>query len=368
MRNRILIGIAALIVLGFAASILLRPTAKVAKVTEGQAVDLVPGSVTVQAEYQMELKSEIGGRVIKSDLDPGKLFPAGAFLVQIDPTDLQLEIDQLQSDFDAAKKRIAVGSAIKLDLETARENLQNFERLTKAGNYPPAELEKQRRGVKQIEQKLALENVANAQQLATYENTLKVKQRQLEKMTITAPFEGVVSAVYARPGDLISAGSPLAVLISTSRTVEAKISEENFAGIKLGEKASVRFLGYGNWQYDATVTKILPTADPETQRYIVHLDVKIDKAKLIPGITGEVSIVVGEREAKAIIPRRALFGSNVLVVADGRVHLRTVETGYVSMTAVEVLKGLKAGDEVIVDELDRFRDGDRVSAEVVPSM
>ena len=363
--KRILIIIAASVAVVVLIAALLKPTAKVAPVTKGRATSSVPGSVTVQAEYQMELKSEIGGRVIKSELDPGQAIKAGMVLVQLDTGDLTLEIEQIENEYETAKKRIAVGSAIKLDLESATESLQNFERLTKAGNYPAAELEKQRRLVKQIEQRLALEGVTNAQLLATYENTLKVKRRQLEKMTIVAQFDGVVSQVFARPGDLIGTGAPIAVLIATSRTVEAKISEENFSGIQLGQKASVRFLGYGDWQYEATVTKILPTADSETQRYIVHLEVKIEPEKLIPGITGEVSIIVGERMSEANIPRRALFGNSVYVVEKGRVKLRTVELGYVSLTMVEVLKGLKAGDLVIVDQLDHFRDGDRVRTDVV---
>jgi multidrug efflux pump subunit AcrA (membrane-fusion protein) len=44
------------------------------------------------------------------------------------------------------------------------------------------------------------------------------------------------------------------------------------------------------------------------------------------------------------------------------VQLRNVETGYVSMTTVEILKGLRAGEQVIVDQLDRYREGDRVRA------
>ena len=337
-----------------------RPAALVAEVTSGRAIKAVPGSVTVQAEYEMELKSEVGGRVIKSELDPGNPVMAGEVLCQLDTGDLALEIEKINDEYQAAKKRIAVGSSVALDLANAQDDLENFERLTKSGNYPESELVKKRRSVKQIEQRFELEKVNNALLIEGYENTLKVKQRQLEKMTITAPFDGVVSMVYARPGDLIGGNSPIATLISTSRTVEAKISEENFADLKVGQKASVRFLPYGAWLYDATVTKILPTADPTTQRYIVHLDVQIEPEKLVPGITGEVTIVVGEREAKAKIPRRALFGNYVYVVQEGRIQLRNVETGYVSMTTVEVLKGLNAGEQVIVDQLDRFREGDRV--------
>jgi len=107
------------------------------------------------------------------------------------------------------------------------------------------------------------------------------------------------------------------------------------------------------------VTKVLPTANAETQRYIVHLSVDIPVEKLVPGLTGEVSIVLGTRDAAAIIPRRALRGGEVFVVDGGRVELRKVKVGYLTVQA-EILEGLKKDDEVIVEELDRFQPGDRV--------
>ncbi|HNC23323.1 MAG TPA: efflux RND transporter periplasmic adaptor subunit [Opitutaceae bacterium] len=363
--KKLLIAAGAIVVVALALFVLLKPTAKVAAVIKGRATNAVSGSVTVQAEYQMELKSEIGGRLIRSELDPGKKVEAGAVLAQIDPGDLQLEIERIEQDYDAAKKRIAVGSSIKLELETATEALANFERLTAAGSYPATELEKQRRLVKQVEQRLALEDVARKQEIANFENTLRVKHRQLDKMTITAPFDGIVSLVFARPGDLINPNAPIATLISTSRAVEAKISQENFAEIRLGQKATVRFLGRENDTYDATVSKILPTADAETQRYPILLEVQCPPEVLVPGLTGEVNVIVGSRDADALVPRRALFGTNVYAVVDGRVELRKVEVGYVSLNIAEITKGLKAGDLVIVEELDKFRAGDRVRTELV---
>ncbi len=365
MKRKALIAAAAIAVLVFVLIVLLRPTATVAAVVSGRAVKAVPGSVTVQAEFAMELKSEIGGRIVKSELDIGSKVSAGTILAQIDTGDLALEMEKTEADYEAAKNRIGVGSAIQLDLETARESLENFERLTKTGNYPPAELEKQRRLVRQIEQKLALEKVANKQLIDGYENTLKVQHRQLDKMTITAPFEGIVSAVFARPGDLIGSNASIATLISTSRTVEAKISQEDFADIKLGQKATVRFLGRENDTYTAEVVQILPTAEAETQRYLVHLVVKCPPEVLVPGLTGEVNIIVGERAAKALVPRRALFGNNIYAVQNGRVQLRKVEVGYVSLNIAEITKGLEPGDLVVVEELDKFRDGDRVRTELV---
>lgn len=326
----------------------------------GKAVQAVPGSVTVLAEFEMDLKSAVGGRVILSELDPGAAFKQGAILVQIDSSDLELEIERIRGEYEAAKERIAVGSSIALDLASAQEDLAASARLMRSGNMSESVFRKQEREVQQIEKKLELERVSNSLLISNFENTLAQKQRELEKMSVIAPFECVVSEVYARPGDLISSGAPIALLISTSRTVEARISEENFSNIRLGQQASIRLLGYGNQQFDAEVAKVLPSADSETQRYIVHLDVEIDLDKLVPGLTGEVSIVTAERANTVIMPRRALIGDKVMVVNDGVIEVRSVESGYESLNEVEIVSGVSVGELVVTEELDLFRDGDRV--------
>jgi len=357
---KLVILIVAVVVIAFVGRSLLLPVARTEPAYKGIAINAVPGSVVVRAEYIMDIKSEAEGRLLASELDPGKKVKQGEVLAQIDPADLKLEVEYLQSEFEAAKKRLAIGSSIAIELQNARDALDQSERMFKLGSFSEADLTKQRRSFKVFEQRVALEEVNNKQLIEGLENTLKVKQNQLRKMTVVAPFDGVVSTVIARPGDLLSAKATIATLISTSRTVEAKISEENFAGIKTGQKCTVRFLGYGGTNYDAFVTKILPTADPETQRYVVHLDVKIDPDKLVPGITGEVSIIVAERENSVLVPRRALFDNRVYVVVEGKVAMRQVDVGYVALSVAEITKGLVLGDQVIVEELDKFRDGDRV--------
>jgi len=355
---------AAVVILAVVAVYLTRPVAQVVLVKRSPAYDAKPGSVIVRAEYEMELKSEVGGRLIRSDLDPGKLVHQGDFLAQIDPGDLKLEIERIESDYEATKQRIAIGSQTALELANAEDTLANFERMTKAGSYPEAELVKQRRSVQQTRLKYEQEKLANQQALDVDENTLKVKRRQLEKMTITAPFDGVVSEVLARPGDIIGGNTVIANLISLSRTIEAKISEEDFANVRVGQPASVRFLTYGSEAHAAKVIKILPTADPATQRYIVLLEVDVPAEKLVPGITGEVVINVGKHDNTLVVPRRAVFGTNLYAVTGGSVALRKVKLGYVSLNEVEILSGVAEGEPVIVEQLDRFRPGDRVRTEI----
>jgi hypothetical protein len=101
---------------------------------------------------------------------------------------------------------------------------------------------------------------------------------------------------------------------------------------------------------------------------LVYLNITdIEPKKLIPGITGEVTIETGRHAAKAIVPRRALLNDNVYVVKDGKVELRPIKKGYVWLTGAEITEGLEPGEQVIVEDLDTFREGDSVKVQELPS-
>ena len=88
--------------------------------------------------------------------------------------------------------------------------------------------------------------------------------------------------------------------------------------------------------------------------------------KLVPGLTGEVTIKIDERKSDTIVPRRALRNNQLLVVSGGRIELRNVKVGYVALNEAEILSGVKKGELVVSDELDQFQPGDRVRTELVP--
>jgi RND family efflux transporter MFP subunit len=342
-----------------------RPEALVAPVITGEAIKAVSGTVSVRAESPVELKSESPGKVIESHLELGKLVKKDDVLVQLDSRDVELEIEKIESNFTLFKKQIELNDQRnELDDKTNEETLQDAELKHKAGQTSEAEFVRDQR--ERAKKKLERQDLKNAQQnqKESYENQLKVLGRSKDKMTIRAPFDGQIADFYVWPGQLIGNGTVVAKLISLSRTVEAKISEEKSAGVKVGQKATVTFLPYGIFQFNAKVTKILPTSDPETQRRIVHLDVEIEPEKLRPGINGEISITIDSHPSRTLVPTRALLGNTLLVVKDGRVQQRTVEVGFDSLTAVEIVKGVAHGELVIVDQRDLFHDGERVKTKI----
>ncbi|HRE82993.1 MAG TPA: efflux RND transporter periplasmic adaptor subunit [Opitutaceae bacterium] len=341
-----------------------RPWVKAVAVSRENAPNAVPGSVTVNAERSVIVRSAVGGLVAEGVLEVGKMIKKGDFLIKLDTSDLELEIAATQNTLATAEKRREVGSLIEIELKNSTSDLQNLERLLAEGKMSQLTVDRARSGVEAIQKRLQLETVDIEASIAALKNSLEVKKLRLQRMTVTSPVDGQISEVFAFPGDIIGNESPVVTIISATRTIDARISEENFSGIKVGDKASVRFLGYGEQLYGASVSKVLPTADPTTQRYIVYLNVDIDTAKLVPGLTGEVSIVVDEHLNTLVIPRRALFGGKVYVAKNGVVELRSVKLGFTSLNKVEVLEGLQEGEHVLVEELDMIKAGDRVRVQL----
>jgi RND family efflux transporter MFP subunit len=367
--SKLIIAAAILVLLVAVGLYYLRPVAQVVIVHRGKAIDARPGSVTVQAEKSEFITSDVGGRVLESGLEEGREVKEGDFLLQLDPSELTLEIQALQNDYDTLKATIAVGSQLKLQLDTANADLDNYRRMFKLGQVSKVDLDNKERTAESLDQQVKQESVSNESKLKYDENQIAEKKLQLEHMRITAPWNGVITDVLAQKGAVVAGNATLATLISTSRIVTAQISEEDFGGIVPGMKANIRFLTYGDQLYGANVTKVLPKADPTTQRYIIYLDVDkraLPAAKLTPGLTGEVTVDVKVHDHALLMPHRAVLGDQVFVIDGGRVEAREVKLGFQSLTDVEVVSGVSEGDAVIAEDLDRFTPGDRVRVEILP--
>ena len=100
----------------------------------------------------------------------------------------------------------------------------------------------------------------------------------------------------------------------------------------------------------------------------MFLDLSLPEGRdLKPGLTGEVSIIIAKRANAVIVPRRALVGEYLYVVEGGRLALRKVVKGYEGLNEVEILSGLQAGESVVVEQQDRYREGERVRTQVLPN-
>jgi RND family efflux transporter MFP subunit len=340
----------------------LRPVAKVVTVARGVAQDIVPGAVVVEAERVSPVASEIEGKILKSTLELNRVVKEGEILVELDSTDIDIEIAHADAELESARKTIAIAKEISdLKWTGTEETLKNTRRsYEEQKNVAQAAMDEAERTFKAAKQAREKELVDNARTLENLDNTLKVARRKKEKMTIRAPLDGTISEVLAYKNDYVSARLVLANIIAPTRRVIAKIGEERFSAIAIGAKATVSFLGLPNQKFAAVVTQKLPTAERETQRYIAYLQVEIPPEKLLPGLTGEVGVIVGEHPDVVLVPRKAMWDGYVFVIDGGRARERKLDTGFMDFNFIEVKSGLQPGDVVIVEEKDKFHQGQRV--------
>ena len=342
-----------------------RETAIVAEVQQGIAVDAVPGSVVVHADKDLqELKIEGSGRVVEcSRLDVGGSFSKGEVLVRLDTTELERGFAEAKRRYESEREILRIRTERNTDLAVAKQNLDNVRRLHELGNASTDNVNAAQRVLDAIMTAQAEVDFNSRREAEAFARLAEAHELQLRKMTVVAPAAGIVEGVRVNVGTLVSGGATVATFYANERVVLAKISEEDIAKVKLGDPAKVQLLTFPGKNFPARVVKTLPFADAETRRYSVFLDVQAEPGQLLPNSTGEVTITVGTHVNVPLVPRRAIFnGSVVYVVKDGRVERRLIEVGYRGLIEAEVTKGLTAGETVIVEDLDQFRAGQRVSA------
>jgi RND family efflux transporter MFP subunit len=193
----------------------------------------------------------------------------------------------------------------------------------------------------------------------------------LSYTTIAAPFDGVVSARTAEPGAMAAPGAPLLTLEDTSaHRLEARLDEARAGQVAVGQAAQIRLgdASADQWK-DGRVVEI-SRIDPASHGFIVKVDVP-DSSKHKTGGFGRVRFA-GESRPALTIPASALLHRGqltfVFAVDGGRAaRLRPVSVGQATGDLVEILAGVKEGDEIVVKPPAALADGTRISRATTPA-
>jgi multidrug efflux pump subunit AcrA (membrane-fusion protein) len=331
------------------------------KIRKDTAVDAVPAVVKVDPEFQVTITSDVSGLVKVLAIKLGQQVKEGDLLFEIDDRDYRFELEKMTGELENLKKQNGLNFERESSLKRQKEDLANFERRAREGDYPELELKRRQDEFRIFVEQQEKDQLARDQQIANLEHSIELQKDLITKCRVLAPASGTVTTISAQPGEVVSVRGPLIKLYSESLLVEARINEEDFSGIRVGLDASVRFLAYGNELYSAKVAKVLPNADPQNQQYRAFLDVDMPAARLIPGLSGEASIIRNRRADTLVAPRSALYNGAIFVFKGDRVEQREVETGFRGLNVVEIRKGVEAGEIVATSGLEDLRDGQHVS-------
>jgi HlyD family secretion protein len=188
------------------------------------------------------------------------------------------------------------------------------------------------------------------------EQSLKQAQLKLDQATLTAPFDGVVTAVKIVPGSAASsATAAISMLDRSTLHVDLKLSENDVAQVQLGQPVALTIDALKDWQAAGTVSYIAPAADSSNGvvTYRVRVNFPDSNARVKVGMTANLIITTAKKDAVLLVPNTALLpkgaGRAVQVPsADGTTTSEVdVQTGLSDGTQTEIISGLKAGDKVV---------------------
>lgn len=185
---------------------------------------------------------------------------------------------------------------------------------------------------------------------------------RMQKMLLTAPFDGVIGKSNVNPGDYVNIGQKLVSLTDVKHLrVEYNISERRLASLKLGQHVKITAAAYPGKTFDGVVSFISPTINISSRSLALYADVPNDNQLLAPGMFVNVVQGLGTETKVVMIPARSLVpvsdGEQVYKIVDGKAFAIDVLIGQRKADDVQITAGLSPGDVVITDGQIKVRNG-----------
>lgn len=209
----------------------------------------------------------------------------------------------------------------------------------------------------QVESGARSERVSAQQALVSQmEAGVAVATRQLNNLTLVAPFSGIVTKVNLEVGQIVGANAPVISLISSNQfELKVLISEVDIAELSVGDEATVKFDAYDDLRFKAHVTQIAPGAELVDGVRVFPTTLVFDEndEKIREGFSADVDITTAKREGVISIPTRAIYqdvtSKFVRTIDDsGKTAIVPVKTGLRGSDGnSEILEGLKGGERII---------------------
>jgi membrane fusion protein (multidrug efflux system) len=200
-------------------------------------------------------------------------------------------------------------------------------------------------------------------QVRSDEADLELAQEALNQTIIKAPFEGVLSERKQSVGSYVAAGDEL-VRIQDLHPIRMTfhIPEKDLKAIKTNDSVTVATDAYPEKVFEGKIEAIEPSINEKNRSITVHARFENTEGLLVPGLYGRISIgLSGQKVTSIVIPEKALvFGQDATYVykkVDDKAILTKVTLGIRTADQAEILSGLQAGDEIILEGLYKVHDG-----------
>ena len=339
---------------------------QVVTVARGRVEETVTNSRagTVRARRRAKLSPETGGRVVELRRREGDTVRAGEVLLRLDDSQQRAQVEVAASELASSQ---AQHERACLEARRAERERDRIQRLAADGVVSQDDLDAAQTAAEagQAACRAAATAVDQARANVSLQRTL------LGRMTLQAPFDGVVADLAVELGEWVTPSPPgvpipavIDILDPGSIYVSAPMDEVDSARIRPGQPVRLTVDSYRGREFAGRVTRVAPyVLDVEDQNRTVEIEVELDDsafaATLLPGTSADVEVILDARENVLRLPTSALIeGQRALVLAGERLEERPVSRGLRNWNFTEITGGLSEG-ELVVSVLDRpeIRDG-----------
>ncbi len=283
-------------------------------------------SGSLEANEQVEIRSEIMGVVEAINFKEGTQVSKGQVLLRVNDIELRAQLSK-------------VGTAKQLASENERR----------------AKLLLEKQAISQEEYDVASAGYKSAQAEA------QLIAAQLEKATIRAPFSGTIGLRYISEGTYVTPTTPIATLVNTKQlkitfSVPAKYANR----IKLNSEISFTTSG-SQTEHTAKIYAVEPQIDVATRTLKMRAIADNSEGKLYPGMFASVLLPLETIDDAILVPSEALIpiqnGKMIFISEEGKAKQIKVETGSRTESSIRILSGLKAGDTILTSGVMSLKDG-----------
>jgi len=347
---------------------------------------------TVRSKTTSVLSSKTVGNILAIHVREGDRVRMGQLLIEIDDRDTRAQVQKAQAGFrevqdaqeeidqniraaESAREAAEAGRSLAVAtfkrysnlLEQKSVSQQEFDEVQAKLKVADAEVD---RAGRMLQALMAKKNqvLAKGEQVKA---DITSAQVYMGYSRILSPINGIVTSKQAEVGLLAAPGVPLlTVEDNSSYRLEVSVEDSMLKSIRLDTPVRVSIDALGPQEFSSRVTEIVPVSDPGSRSSTVKIDLfdgkggSVGQPVLRSGLFGKARFTIGKKQVLTI-PQRAISQSgqlvSVLTVDSSNIlRLRLIKTGKQYGDQFEVLSGLNDGDRIVVEGIEKVKEGDRV--------
>ncbi|WP_293370437.1 efflux RND transporter periplasmic adaptor subunit [Nevskia sp.] len=376
-----LIALVLLALLGIAAWIYLAPppglpvTVAVARPASSGGASggsLLDAAGYVVARRAATVSAKITGLVTEVLIEEGSKVEANQIVARLDDTNIRASLEQSRAQLESAKAQAA---QVRVNVANAERDVTRRKGLVEQKFISVAELDTAQTTLDGLRASLTTAE----RNMTVSARAVDVAQRAFDDTTVRAPFAGVITVKAAQVGEIVSplsAGGGFTrtgigtVVDMDSLEVEVDVNENFINRVKAAQPAVIKLNAYPDWSIPASVIAVIPTADRTKATVKVRVAFKERDDRVLPEMGARVSFLSEAPAAGAaaptgvIVPADAVLGTGekgaVFLLKGETVERRAVKLGARNGADQTVIAGLNAGDRMVIGDLAKLKDGDRV--------